>query len=163
MDRLLDNEIECGTAVVHHRVCEFVCKPLGILFAFLPAVKDSCLVGQPVINEEDNSWLASTILCSCDGLRDRSWVTQVWRWREKTHASSPSSSGKSHEKLSVSSSGRQQCTNQMNPSWAILHIFYLFLKAILLLFLNRYRDMITNKKWKQRRNRNQNEDANKIK
>ena len=32
--------------------------------------------------------------------------------REKTHASSPSSSGKSHEKLSVSSSGRQQVINE---------------------------------------------------
>ena len=35
-------------------------------------------------------------------------IWQVWRWREKTHASSPSTGGKTHEKTSVIQTRRLQ-------------------------------------------------------
>ena len=61
-------------------------------------------------------------------LRYKSESTKEWevrRWREKTHASSPSSSGKSHEKLSVSSSGRQQCTSHIYFINSFIFCFFL--------------------------------------
>ena len=62
---------------------------------------------EPVFGIQSISWRLNVEPKSCSWHRVYGWFNgrcmrlQDWRWREKTHASSPSTSGKTYEKTSV--------------------------------------------------------------